>query len=322
MGQEKRLLRQVLVELDPGTGYHKEITIETHPSGAQNKFTTILIPQELIIRAGRDILSRTPPEPDGLPTDMQNVMLEAVRSVAKDGSTKGHREAMDWFFTHVDEALAMVAQGRDEKYYSIKMEPKQDQWIGVHDAQPTANVRAFDAVLKASTRSVKKLGEIEGVDQDGREDWSPFAKRQALDASKDAMKHEPLDPDRNRRGQTDRARNGIRDTPEPAPIPSVDWEGVANELKLDAEVRAYLHFYGETSNELPALLSQKTGESWDPKRVDRVRKRLMYRRDEIKSAARKHLVGIGHNGTVVRVSTPEYPSGTWAHALLRHLFAR
>ena len=322
MLKDESLRKQVFVEFDPSTGYDKEIIIEIHAGGIQNKFTTILVPQELINRAARDILSRTPPEPDGRPTDMQNVMLEATRSVAKDGSTKGHREAVDRFLDCVDETLATIAQGRDEKYYSIKLEPKQDQWIGVHDAQPAADVRGFEAVEKSVTRSVKKLGQIEGVDQYGREDWSPLAKRKARDARRDAMKHETLDLNRNQ-GQTDRAHNGDRNTPAPASTPSLDWEGLADELKLNAEDRAYLHFYGHiTIAELPALLSKETGESWDAKRVDRVRKRFMYRRHEIQSAARKHLVSISPSGTMVTVRTPEHPSGTWAHALLRHLFAR
>ena len=35
MGQDERRLRQVFVEEDPRTGYHKEITIETHRDGVQ-----------------------------------------------------------------------------------------------------------------------------------------------------------------------------------------------------------------------------------------------------------------------------------------------
>ena len=156
---------------------------------------------------------------------------------------------MDWFLHHVDEVLAVAAELKNEKYYSIKTEPRPDQWIGVGDAQPEPNVRTFDILRKSITQSVKRLGEIEGGDERGREDWSPLAKRQARDASKDAMKHEPLDPDtsRDRTGQTDRARNGIREMPEPASIPSLDLEGLADELKLDTEEQAYLHFYGMTS---------------------------------------------------------------------------
>ena len=325
MGQDERRLRQVFVEEDPRTGYHKEITIETHRDGVHSKSTVLLIPQELFIRSARDILLSAPLAPDGRPQDLQSVMLEAAGALARDGSTKGHREAMDWFLHHVDEVLAVAAKLKNEKYYSIKMEPEQDQWIGVRDAQPDANVRAFDTVRKSITQSVKRLGEIEGGDERGREDWSPLAKRQARDASKDAIKHEPLDLDtsRDRTGQTDRAQNGRREIPEPAAICSLDLEGLADELELDAEERAYLHFYGKTSIAgMPALMRKETGQSWDARRVDRVRHRIRYRRDEIESAALKHLVWFSSNGTVVKVKTPEHPSGTWAHALLRHLFAR
>jgi hypothetical protein len=325
MGTDERVLRQVFFEVDPHTGYHKEVIIETRPDGEHSKSTVLLIPKELFTRSARDILLRTPLASDGRPPDLQSVMLEAARALAADGSTKGHAEAMDWFLHHLDEALAVAAELKNKRYYSIKSEPQPDQWIGVGHAQPGANIRAFDAVRKSITQSVKRLGAIEGADERGRADWSPLAKRQARDASKDAMKHEPLDPDtsRDRRGQTDRSRNGIREIPEPATIRSLDLEGLADALELDAEERAYLDCYGKTSiAEMPVLMSTETGQSWDARRVDRVRKRIRYRWDEIASAAPKHLVWFSYNGTMVKVKTPEYPSGTWAHALLLHLFTR
>src|SRR5258708_29987472 len=90
MGVDERVLRQVFFEVDPHTGYHKEIIIETHPDGEYSKSTVLLIPKELFIRSARDILLSASLAPDGRPPDLQSVMLEAAKALARDGSTKGH----------------------------------------------------------------------------------------------------------------------------------------------------------------------------------------------------------------------------------------
>src|SRR5262249_22287979 len=89
----------------PEDDYEIEIVEKVWPNGTTSKSTRILIPRELIDReVKRLLLSRAE-----YPNDMQEVIIEAARNLARDGSTRGHRESLDWLIGYADGILQTAA---------------------------------------------------------------------------------------------------------------------------------------------------------------------------------------------------------------------
>jgi hypothetical protein len=294
-----------------------ETTIETRPDGGQNKYETYFGPQEFVSRRMKE-------RPEGM--GPQEFMLEIVRKCARElapTSARGEREALQWFLGYIDGVLASMSGGKP--YYPIAKDPEEAQIEGVSDATPDAETRAFAAIKKAINASVERIGKHEGTDPENQAGWTPLAKKKARRAhAKMLKKFEPLEVE-DEDGQLHVSENVKKGLSEEAELPCVgiDLVGLATELKLDRDLRAYLQHYGEAGRaQMAALLTRETGETWDAKRVDRARKRFEYHRPAIKAAAPKHLTVTGPFPTpsIVRVKTALGAEGMHMHALLAHLF--
>jgi predicted transcriptional regulator len=233
--------------------------------------------------------------------------------------------------------VSRILQGKKKLRISDFREEPAAQTEGFHDATPDAKTRAFEATTKAIIASVERMGKHEGTETKDQKGWTPLAKKIARRANaKMLKKFEPIEVE-DEAGQLDtseKVKKALKKAlSEKAELPcvSIDLDGLADELKLDPDLRAYLHHYGEASRaQMAALLTRETGETWDSKRVDRVRKRFEYHLPEIKAAAPKHRFTekwATSTPNAILLKTALNPSGyagdtqAWVYALLRHVFS-
>jgi hypothetical protein len=290
---------------DRRTGY----TVETIVEGVLTT-RTFISPQELIKRLMKD-------RPAGV--DSQAFMREIVRKCARElapESARGDREALEWFLGYIDGVLASASG--EKPYYSIANYPEEAQIEGLYDATPEGETRAFAAIKTAITASIERIGKHEGTDPEDQKGWTPSAKKIARRARVKAVKKSASLDDEKVKGKAEEALLKQIGSPE---LAGIDVNGLACELHLDYEVQIYLQWYSEvTRAEMAALLTSQTGETWDSKRVDRVRKRFEYHLSEIKAAAPKHLIWKGTKNMVL-LKTSRNPAGAYVHALLLRLLS-
>jgi hypothetical protein len=301
----------VSYETDRRTGY----VVETIVEGILTT-RTFISPQELIKRLMKD-------RPTGV--DSQEFMLEIVRKCAQElapESARSEREALQWFRGYFDGVLASASGGKP--YYSVSNYPEEAQIEGIYDASPDAETRAFAVIRKAINASVERMGKYESGNPDDQKKWTPLAKKIARRASvKVVKKSDSFDSEKVR----EKVETALSKKMELSDISvGIDLDGLARELNLDSDLRAYLQHYGEASRaKLAALLTRETGEVWDAKRLDRARKRFEYHLSEIKAAAPKHLMVTGPFPTpnTVRLKTAlGAREGAYMHAVLVDLFFR
>jgi hypothetical protein len=308
--------KSVTYETDPRTGYVVRTTVERRPDGGENKFRTLLVPEQLIKDAMQDELSKLGGAPD---TDRQEIMRQVAMRLQIDASTKGHQEVLDWLVQYADRVLATSADLQGKKHYPMTEDPKAAQYEGVADAIPGTERRAFMAIKKAIDASVQRMGEHESGNPEDQKGWSRLAKRKArLAQAKTTKEFVPLDEEAPYQSKI-----------ESRELIGIDLVALAADLKRlfpkgrDRDVWTYIRFCTEaTRAKMPQLLTKLTGEKWDSKRVDRARKRFEYRRPEIKAAAAKHLTLWQGTQNVVKLKTARNPSGegAWVHAFLLRLF--
>ena len=343
--------KSVSYETDGRTGYVVEKTTETRPDGGQNTFSRLLIPVELV----KDETKRLP----GIVIDNQECVRQAALKLQAAGSTKGHLEVQEWYLRHAEEIETLVEaintahvkerqaegmsgtdiavklelpetkvcrilQGKEKLRISDFREEPAAQTEGFHDAAPDATTRAFEATTKAIIASIERVGKHEGTDPEDQKGWTPLAKKIARRANaKMLKKSEPIEveDEAGRLHVSEKAKKALSKQIGLPEIAGIDLEGLSRELHLDCELQAYLRCYSEvTRAEMGGLLTRETGEVWDAKRVDRVRKRFEYHLPEIKAAAPKYLIWKGTKNLVL-LKTSGNPSGAYVHALLLRLLS-
>jgi hypothetical protein len=281
-------------------GYDTEVINTTWPDDpghASRRVRILLEPMELITRQMRKIVaSISGPIPDN-----QILMVQAAQDLAKEGQSRGHREAIAQLLAHID------------RLYNIQA-PVACQFEGYYDSGVYASTevvpegsRVFEIIERAIADSIIRAGKHEPGSSD-RKEWSLPARKRADDAYRRMPKVLQLEPelaDKQVANESERL--------------TVDWDGLAAAANLDVEEIAFLQYGSGREGARAELLSRKTGEVWDAKRVDRVRQRVAYRLPQIRNVIPDHLVWV--NGkSVVKLKTYKNPSVDYVHEALVALF--
>jgi hypothetical protein len=293
--------KQTSLQVDERTGYTVETVAETLPGGQQAKTTKLLTPLELITRELTAMHAADP-------SLTQASLYEAVERVQA-GPTKGHKEAVEWLCADFDNWAAVAG-----RFSALVSYPTPQKFEGYSDARLAANQGSgiqrlqgdYKALKRAIRKSARRVGEHER-EAVGSE-WQGAARLEALKGRARRDKEGDL--------TAQSASGDIRTV-------TFALDAVIEELHLKSDEAAYLrHFGARPRSEMPDFLTTETGESWDARRVDRVRKRLAYRWPEVKAAAERHRITLIHKGMAVKVATSKNPAGSWMHIGNKDLLTR
>lgn len=326
---ETRAVTHTWRELDSRTGYEKEITERIKADGTTSKAIKLLTASEERLRECVRLLKTGQYQfGDGSVWDFQALNLEAARNLARDGSTKGRKEASLAFLSEVNKILASQAEMKGKSYSPISEDPPAHRIEGMADAEimprpDEQGRRTFDGIKARITDSVRRVGRHEPDGGKDRKGWSRLAKRKARDAKKDADKHRGEMPATD--AEQDARRAAASDSSD---VPMLDLDGFAAEVGLTPDLREFwrIRATGAKLSEFPALLMKATGQKWDAARVHRVRMQfyrlLKKNRGQIVDALKHHLsTGVYRNGqTIVELKKKGNPKGSWVHIGALKLF--
>lgn len=268
------------------TGFMEETVLQTLADGCISRKKTLIHPAELLLRMARELYRESGA------MDAQQILIEAARMALRDDDNR------------------LAAAGVVEALFKLVPGALPSAQRIIADTSPSEHtlalygVNSFEALVAALRASLALLATCEWeheesgigrlVTTSARARW----RRKHVQATADDVEPQPLSGEE----------------------PLLDIRTLCSAVGLDREETAYLANHKRAKiRDLPKLLSLETGEKWDAKRVQRVRKRVKGRWPAIQAAATKFLSSATGRGSAVLLRSHS-GQATWTHKSLLDLF--